>query len=788
MAPSLRTAARASARSRPAAGESPRGDFSIAQARIRSRLHGHPVRAPRLVLEALLAGIVSVACAALVLKLWRADLSVPLRYAPVDDTKFYLMLVKGIAEHGSYLSNSHLGAPFGQQLSDYPQGADNLNLAIVRFLALFTTNAAVIVNLFFLLTFALVGFVAHLVSRSLGLSAAAAGLVAVLYSLLAYHFFRGESHLLLSAYYAVPLAAYLFLRLLSEASLFPRREGATRRTPAWISGRSLATIAICVLIGSENLYYATFAAVMIAGAAIVALLLRRRQTAMAALVVIVVIVASAGANLAPSLIYRSEHGANTALERSASFTERSGEAFSLRPANLILPVPGHRIAPLRRIAEQYDQAIAPGYCESCYASLGTVGTVGFLYLLLAALAALAGTGAAWLGTRRLLRHAGVGVILALAVGAVGGAAGLIEVFVTPDIRAWNRISVFIAFMSLLAVGVLLDRLRGALRSKRGGAQVAVIVFAAVLAFGVYDQTSASFVPHYQADARQWHSDARFVAEIQARLPRSARIFQLPYVPFPEGYPETPVGDQLATYSTKYEALRGYLHSSTLNWSYGATKGRASDWPAQLSGQPLSYVLAAVSAAGFDGLWVDPAGFEPGKANEIRVALQRSLGHAPLLSPRGDLWFFDLRENLRRLRRARPAALLSLLRTRTLRPLSVSCHAGGVELRNPSSTSADATLILHLARPGRSFDSSHTGAPSGQASDIQPASVLTTSERLRVRPGSSSVQLPAVAGSAAPAQLLYATLTDDALRGFAGEGGASTELVPGLTGPICASSH
>ena len=106
---------------------------------------------------------------------WRADLTVPLRYAPVDDTKFYLMLVKGIVEHGWYLSNSHLGAPFGQQLSDYPQGADNLNLALVRCLALFTSNPALIVNLFFLLTFALVSFVAHLVLRSLGLSAIAAG-------------------------------------------------------------------------------------------------------------------------------------------------------------------------------------------------------------------------------------------------------------------------------------------------------------------------------------------------------------------------------------------------------------------------------------------------------------------------------------------------------------------------------------------------------------------------------------------------------------------------------------
>ena len=82
--------------------------------------------------EGILVALLSLLCAVWVLRLWRGDLVVPLRYAPVDDTEFYLMLVKGIVDHGSYLSNASLGAPFGQHLDDYPQGADNLNLLIIR--------------------------------------------------------------------------------------------------------------------------------------------------------------------------------------------------------------------------------------------------------------------------------------------------------------------------------------------------------------------------------------------------------------------------------------------------------------------------------------------------------------------------------------------------------------------------------------------------------------------------------------------------------------------------------
>ncbi len=144
--------------------------------------------------EGLLVAGVSVVCVAWALRLWHADLAVPLRYTAADDAKFYLMLVKGLVEHGSYLSNPSLGAPFGQHLYDLPQGADNLNLLILRGLTLFTSNLALVVNLFLLLSFSLAALGSHVVLRALGISAPVAGVISVLFSLLTYHFFRGESH------------------------------------------------------------------------------------------------------------------------------------------------------------------------------------------------------------------------------------------------------------------------------------------------------------------------------------------------------------------------------------------------------------------------------------------------------------------------------------------------------------------------------------------------------------------------------------------------------------------
>jgi phosphoglycerol transferase len=737
----------------------------------------------RLVLEALLAAGLSVLCAAWVLRLWRGDLSVPLRYTPVDDTKFYLMLVKGIVDHGWYATNPSLGAPFGQQLVDYPQGADSISLLLIRFLALFSSNPALIINLFFLGTFALCAFTAHLVLRVIGLSSLSAGVAAVLFSLLAYHFFRGESHLFLSAYYAVPLTAYLFLRVLGGDPLFARRKSAGGRILGWASWRTSLTLLVCVVIGSDNLYYATFAVVMLIGAAVIGALVRRRALLIQGLTVAALIVATVTVNLAPSLVYRHRHGTNVTLERSFAENVSSNEAFALRISNLLLPAPGSRIKPLREATEEYDHAIAPGYCEACYASLGTVGDVGFIWLTLCALLALAGLWALT-AAGRLLRDAAIGAWLALAVGAVGGLASLIELIFTADLRAWNRISVLIAFFSLFAAGTLLDALRRRLGLVRRGATIGLIALGAVLVFGVWDQTSDSYIPPYRATARQWRSDERFVREIEARLPSGAGVFVLPYVPFPEGYPETPVSDQVATYATKYEPLRGYLHSRHLRWSYGAIKGRAADWPAALAGQPLPYVLAAAGSAGFTGLWVDPAGFEPAVAVRLRKALLAILGESGLKSPDGDLWFYDLRPYLARLARSHSVPEAILLRRRSLYPLLSLCHRGGLELQNPGTAPVAATLRVRLAHPPTGHEVPVMSFPDGRVSEQTGTSPVTVLEQLTLAPGRTVIADPRSAGGAT--QVLYSSVTDDHLASYDIGPASSSSLVPGLTGPPCES--
>ena len=800
----------------PAGGDVLAGD---ARARRRRWLRAH---GPAFV-GAIAAAIVSVVVAALVLNVGEGHLSLPWNYASEGDTKFYLLLIKGILSHGSYQVNPSLGAPFGLQLYDFPQGGDNLSLLIVRSLGLFSQNPAWVLNVFFLLTFALVAVTAFAALRLLSVSIGAAIVGACIFALLPYHFYRGESQVLLSAYYGVPLGALLLMRLWLAPGLFARRaragaraEATARPWPArigsWLSATTLLTIVCCLIVGSTGLYYAVFAILLLLSGGLLALLVGRGRFAFFSGVLAAALVAlTLAANISPTLSYRSAHGANTAIKR----TTIEADQFGLRLSDLLLPVEAHRFGPLSGVNQKYVEATSTGYCEACYENLGAVGSIGLLWLSLIALVAIAGiVGAGGLagslrrrmGPTSIYRPAALGVSLSFVLATIGGLSSLIAFFVTRDVRGWNRISLFIAFFSLLAAMLGLDaglrRLSARVSSRASAIGAGTIVCAAVLALGIVDETSSFFVPKYEKDAKQWASDATFVREIEARMPAGAAIFQLPYVPFPEGYGAngTSVSAPNPNYGTTYELARGPIHASgRLRFSYGAMKGRPADWQAPLATQPLYLSLVAAAANGFDGLWVDPHGYSALARPRLTPMLERILGVYPLVSPAHDLMFFDLRPFAAQLGRLHPAPQLTALLTSTLYPLRTACGTEGIELSNPSSAAREATLqmriYMHAAHPVTLL----IHYPSAINEQRQLTSTAVEIHRaLSVPPGNSTIGF-SLLGPPAPLQprvsgpvVEQPTLTEPALVPFlappAGQPGLSAaRMQAGFLPPPCLQS-
>jgi phosphoglycerol transferase len=676
------------------------------------------------------ATALSTGIAVAVLRAWRFPLGLP--YAYTGDAYLNAMAIKGTLDHGWVLRNPGVGAPFGQELHDFPFW-DNLSMATMKVLGWGFGDWATVVNVFFLMTFPAVAIAGWLGFRRIGMSRPTATLLAVLYSLAPYHFIRGEYHLFLASYAAIPMACALVVDVLTGRRLH--------------LGFTVATV---VLVGCSVQYYPVFAAMLLAVAALVrfgATLrwrdLARGAAASAAIVAVFLL------NLAPNVWYRVQHGTNpTVGQRGLHETM----AFGLRMVDLLLPISQHRVGAL---GDKVDAAtpLLGGPMEAGSPALGLVASAGFVLLLGVALVALVRRRAASAdadvdGAAPDLRHFAVLAVAAFLIATTGGGAAVLAFVVGSPLRAWNRLSIFIAFFALAAVGWCVDFLRERVQPR---ALVAVGMVAVGLV-GVLDQTSPAFaVTRTRTTVQQgWDSDEAFVASIERELPPGAAVLQLPYLSFPENGPFRGMLD--------YEPLRAYLHADRLRFSYGSVRDRETDWQGGLVGAPAPVAAVAAAAAGFDGIWLDRRGY-PSTATEVESALATAAGSPARRSGDGAFAFVSVAELHSRfddapLRRAvlapvratfgpgfypreiddrhlwywaagpadlvldnpLPVARTMVLRANVdaLRPGPLTLTAGAETVRVPSGTEAVALRVQ--VPPGRSVVQVTSDAPGGPSPD------------------------------------------------------------------------
>lgn len=561
-------------------------------------------------------------------RLWLADLSVPFSYA--GDAVAVSAHVKTVIETGWYESQPLLGAPAGQTYHDFP-AADNLHLLIARLIGPLTGGDwAATLNVYFLLGFPLAALAAMVFLRAVGVGRIMSAVGSVLFAMLPYHVMRGESHLFLASYYPVPLALLLVLRVVRGQPLWTLRRGSVR---SLATSPAVATVAVGALVASASSYYAVFTLALLGVSGVAALVHRRswrRFVGAAAYGVVIVVVMIA--NMLPDMLWARTHGSDTgAFVRNPA----DAEYYALKISSLVLPVPGHVVGALARLRAHYD---ADYPLPSEQPALGLVAAAGLVALLVVVvLRLLRPATSRFAETPRLRTLAALGglVVVALLFATVGGVSSLISL-VTPEIRGWNRMSVFIALLCLAAVGLLVDALRDAVGRRAGArpAAVGAVVLAGVLVVGgVLDQVAPTSRPDHGATRATFDSDARFVADLEERLGSDAMIAQLPFMPFPESPPVNGVLDT--------DQLRFYLHSDTLRWSAGGIKGRASaDWLRALDGGDPATTATELAAAGFDGVTLDRTALGA-EADALGEAWAAELGSPVATSPDGRYEAFDL---------------------------------------------------------------------------------------------------------------------------------------------------
>jgi phosphoglycerol transferase len=500
-------------------------------------------------------------------------------------------------------------------MHDFPM-VDSLFFVMLKGLLYLTGGeVALSYNLFFLLTFPLTTLSSLFVLRRLGIASGPAVLVSVLYAFLPYHFLRGEGHIFLASYFLVPLAVLLMVRIYLGQSL-----------------RWLWALIVCLLLGCGGIYYAFFSCFLLLVAGISSAALHRKLRPLwQAGGLVAVICLSVSANLLPTVLYQAEHGSNpVAVIRDPSHAQM----LALKAFHLLMPVDNHRAKPLARIKDRFNQFFSQEFSlerelpECRYATLGVAASIGFLLLL----------GRLFIRRNGTQPHLPDGLatlnVASLMLACSGGAGALFSFFVTPKIRGYNRISVFIAFFALATLAYVLNRLDRRLQSfwARSLFQVGL---ALGLVLGILDQCPATFVPPYDALKQTFASEADFVGKIEARIPAGSMIFQLPAVPFPEG--------PVFYWFGSYDHMRCYVHSHSLRWSFGSIRGREGDrWRTRVVNAPVREMLQMVMDAGFRGIVVDQAYYYCSGHPDPQGEMMRLLDQKPMCSNYGRRYrFYDL---------------------------------------------------------------------------------------------------------------------------------------------------
>ncbi|EAQ81719.1 putative carbohydrate translocase [Blastopirellula marina DSM 3645] len=440
------------------------------------------------------------------------------------------------------------------------------------------------------------------------------------------------AHLWLGCYLTVPLAMIVVAWVLqNRASLIGSvHDGRWKWT--LFSLPTLAAVVICAALGFDFPYYPVFTAFLLLIVGPYAALQTKSWTpVIRSGFLIAAIVFFFAANVSPNLVYRIQYGKNPSPAMVSTRSWTDSERYALKIASLVLPAEEHPIRVLKKLRNKYNAGTITA-SEDGSPALGMIASGGFLFLI------------GWLLWRqnhgktestRTIDWMSLLTIATLLLATVGGFSALSSILATGVLRGYNRISIFIMFFSLVPVGLWLSYLQARCWDHLHWRTGFVIGLLLLTLLGSFEQ-SRYFRKAGVNEIAEFDSDRSFVRQIEQDAGPTGKVFQYPLQNF-----LSYAGPAIAI--DPYTHFRGYLHSDTLTWSFGAVVGRQGadlqDWIASLEPEEALPVLTLFE---FNGIYIDRKLYADHGA-EIESDFARLLKAEPVVSEDQRLTYFSLKE-------------------------------------------------------------------------------------------------------------------------------------------------
>ena len=575
----------------------------------------------------LLSGIISLIAAYYFLGLYNVDIRVPFVYA--GDTYSGLIIAQNFVTGNGRFLLPNMGAPGIVSLASMPDGS-HIEYLGMWFLSIFFNEAGIVVNVFYVLTFFAVSFATALSLRLLRINPLLSIMGGVLYALLPYHFYRGVSHLFLSAYATIPLACVVIIWIMNgELKIRNPNSG----NGAWplsfvnsINRKFIFAVIVAVYSGLTGIYYTFFICLGIGFAIIWNFIEERKlKNVTAPAIVLSLIALTVVVSLIPYIVFSSGGGASF-LDGTRMY--RDVELYALRISQLILPVLFHRIPLLSRARMFYENNVSVTHLTESFAStLGLFMSIGFLLSLIIAMV----RKSKLVQENQSLKNSAIVNLFILLVGIMGGFSAIIGIFI-PSVRTYNRISLMIAFFSIFIVLFIIEKGLERLPVKRIFRAVIIILIGVLAVFDMVG-TNSKVGRHFDDMFYNRHD---FIMEVEEVTTAGSMVFQLPFIPSSSHTHFVDIG--------VYEHFIPFVHSTSLRWSYRAQVGSTAErWQALVSRLYTEDMLRHLAGVGFAGIYINTDGYIENEREMIVSEIMTHTGVSPIFSRDGRLVYFHLED-------------------------------------------------------------------------------------------------------------------------------------------------
>lgn len=515
-------------------------------------------------------------------------------------------------DHYPYYSY-FLGAPFSAEFYDYPViWMDRIHLLCLKFLFFVIKDEFFVVGLYYILSGFMIMYISYFVLREFKIGYILSILGAITYFSIPYYILR-MGHYGLVLYQFIPLVILLCYWIYKEE--FVKK------------GKKFFIILIsCLLISLTGYGYYTFYScllLLLTGVLKTDFRLNKIYKIKNSLLLVIFIGSLFVINLSPAIYYQYENGKNNqVMHRDVLDTE----LYGLKLVQMVLP----SFPKTENIKEKVDMYnnIAPLVTENKMASLGFVGTIGEIVLLLSLLKCN-------IKDIRIKLLSRLNIFLFL-WGTIGGISAIFGVF-NSIFRSNNRVSIFIAFISILSMCILCEKIQNYLneKGKRKIKNISYVSIIVIFLFGIYEQSPYKISPEaYNNISKEININKNFFNEIETVVPKNSMVYQMPYVAFPEepGRGKMPTDEHLIP----------YVYTNNIRWSFGNLKGREKNsWQYIVSKFPLEDKIKILSIVGFEGIYLDTRGYEKDELIKIKEKLKLYLKVEPIESEDNKRIFYSM---------------------------------------------------------------------------------------------------------------------------------------------------